>query len=245
MLDSGSTDRTCEIAVARAPRVRLAALDVPFSFGRALNRGCAQLHGDLFVFLSGHAVPRDERWLEHLLAPLSDPRVAGVYGRQVPHPDCVPWEADAIRRAYGPTPRLQHDDPFFSNANAAIRRSAWCAHPFDESLTGAEDQHFAARVQARGGLVAYAPEAAAYHSHNETIREVTIRAEREARALAAIDLLHWPGLPRAMAGAVRNGALTTALMLRDGPRRPRQLVGPAGYHAALFLGRWRATRSGP
>ncbi|MCE9636862.1 MAG: glycosyltransferase [Planctomycetes bacterium] len=244
VLDSGSSDGTREVAQARGPRVRVELLDVPFSYGRALNRGFAMLSADTICCVSGHSVPRDGAWLRSLLAPLSDPRVAAVYGRQLPHPDCVPWEAYSVLGAFGPAARLQSDDPFFSNANSAVRRSAWAAHPFDELLPTAEDQKFAVQVQSEGGLIAYAPEAAVYHSHNETFSRVRERTENEARALATFSRFRWPGTWRALVRCGRGAALRYRHVIRTGAFRADALLGPALYEIARFRGERSAVKAG-
>ena len=49
----------------------------------------------------------DARWLERLVAPLADPTVAGVYGRQIPPAGSDPVEAYFLRRTYDGTPRVK------------------------------------------------------------------------------------------------------------------------------------------
>jgi hypothetical protein len=78
----------------------------------------------------------------------------------------------------------------FSNANSAIRRSAWEEQPFDESLPGGEDLAWASRQVARGKKVSYVYDAAVCHSHMEPLREVHRRHRVEAPAH------EWPGKPR-------------------------------------------------
>ena len=82
LVDSGSTDATVAISeAAGADIVHIAPED--FSFGRALNVGCAAAHGDVLVFVSAHVYPVDEFWLERLIAPFEEhDDVSLVYGRQ-------------------------------------------------------------------------------------------------------------------------------------------------------------------
>ena len=82
VVDSGSTDRTLEIA--RSYDCRIEHIDRgEFSFGRSLNRGCEAAAGEILVFVSGHCVPADRSWLRELVRPLLDERAAYVYGRQL------------------------------------------------------------------------------------------------------------------------------------------------------------------
>jgi len=240
VLDSGSTDGTREAAAARAPRVRFEALEGRFTFGRALNEGTRRLGAEVVAYLSGHAAPRGDGWLAALLRPLADARVGAVYGRQVPWPDCPPWEARAIERTYGDVARLQRDDPRFSNANAAVRRAAWRSHPFDEDLPGAEDLRFAMDLQAAGMLVAYAPDAAVFHSHAETLGEVLRRAEREARAERSLGRWRWPGIVPALAGAAAHAWRDERWILARHGLRPLWMVQAPLVQFAKVRGRRRA-----
>src|SRR5690606_35154474 len=81
VVDSGSTDATLAIA-ARYPVKLVEIASGDFSFGRALNRGCAAASGELLVFASAHVYPVYRDWLETLTAPFDAPDVALVYGKQ-------------------------------------------------------------------------------------------------------------------------------------------------------------------
>jgi rhamnosyltransferase len=191
VVDSGSTDGTLEIVERRA-EVRL--LTIPrerFSYGRSLNIGFAAARGSLVVPLSAHAYPRDEHWLARLIRPFEDPRVAGVYGRQLPHLTAWPFVRGDYLRCFGDRPRVQTrpdriDDCFFSSANAAVRRSAWNAAAFDEDLPYAEDQLWAKTMLKLGYIIRYEPDAAVYHSHNESLLKVYRRTCNEYQAQRAV-----------------------------------------------------------
>ena len=79
--DSGSLDRTREIADARADHlVRIDKHD--FTFGFSLNAGIRVAQGRFIVIVSAHTVPMTEDWLGKLIAPLREQQVAMSYGRQ-------------------------------------------------------------------------------------------------------------------------------------------------------------------
>ena len=81
LVDSGSTDRTVEIA--RRYVDEIVPIDkAEFTFGRALNRGIEAASGDICVFPSAHVYPLYDTWLEKLAAPFRDARVVLAYGRQ-------------------------------------------------------------------------------------------------------------------------------------------------------------------
>jgi cellulose synthase/poly-beta-1,6-N-acetylglucosamine synthase-like glycosyltransferase len=81
-------------------------------------------------------------------------------------------------------PRQTH--PFCNNANAAIRRELWEAHPYDESLSGLEDLAWAHWAVEQGYTLAYVAEAEVVHVHDETPRAVYNRYRREAMAFKRI-----------------------------------------------------------
>ena len=243
VLDSGSTDRTVEIA--RRFRVRVVAI-TPESFtpGHGLNVGVAASESEVVAFLSGHALPCDEWWLRSITEPLSDERVAGCYGRQVPLLGCHPWERLDLERTFGCRPRVQTHDPFFSNANAAIRREVWERIPFREDLPGGEDHAWAAAAQAAGYCIVYNPRAAAGHSHNEGLRKLYRRAGQDRAGLLAAGLGGHYGsysLARCLAGSLR-AALRDGLALMGRGAGPGPILGAPLRRLAQGLGTYEAQR---
>ena len=84
LVDSGSVDRTRDIAAADGARiVRLRSED--FTFGHSLNVGIREARGTFIAIVSAHAIPLDENWLEQLVAPLRQDATAMVYGGQSGH----------------------------------------------------------------------------------------------------------------------------------------------------------------
>ena len=53
--------------------------------GKALNIGIEKATGDYIVCLSAHCIPKNNKWLEHLVKAIQEDNCyAGVYGRQEP-----------------------------------------------------------------------------------------------------------------------------------------------------------------
>jgi rhamnosyltransferase len=181
IVDSGSTDRTLEIA--RRHRVDVKKIDpAEFSFGRSLNRGIEAATGDVVVMASAHVYPVYDTWLEHLTKPFEDPVVALTYGRQVGGPT-TPYSESQIMATWFPADSNQRQDhPFANNANAAVRRSEWAATPYDEDLTGLEDLDWAGKALERGRSIAYVAEAPVVHLHDERFSQTLNRYRREAIA---------------------------------------------------------------
>ena len=171
VVDSGSTDSTVELASAQGARViELAA--TAFDYSKSLNLGIEHVSGDIVLSLSAHAIPVDDRWLERMVAPFDDARVAGVSGRQLPWPGAHWKETRRLRVLFPVVGRVHSlnvgDELVFSNAASAIRRSVWLEQPF--RLPAVEDLDWARRAIEAGWSIVYEAEAAVYHSHEESPR---------------------------------------------------------------------------
>lgn len=185
VVDSGSTDATVQIAEAFGARI----VSIPaeeFTFGRSLNLGIAAARSDFIVIASGHVYPVYPDWLERLLQPFVDHKVALTYGKQR-GPDGSRFSEQQIFRQWYPEQDIAHQpSPFCNNANAAVRRSLWEQHAYDETLTGLEDVAWAKWAQSQGYAVAYCAHAEIIHVHHETPRAVYERYRREAMAFKRI-----------------------------------------------------------
>jgi glycosyltransferase involved in cell wall biosynthesis len=181
LVDSGSTDDTAAIARNHgAAVVEIAPED--FTFGRSLNRGLAAAFGEFAVIASAHVYPVYPDWLERLLEPFEDDRIALAYGRQVGGESTRFPERQVFARWFPDESNPAQTHPFCNNANAAIRRDLWEQHAYDETLTGLEDLAWAKWALDRGHRVAYTAEAAVVHLHDETPRQVYNRYRREGMA---------------------------------------------------------------
>jgi rhamnosyltransferase len=178
VVDSGSQDGTPERA--RHAGVRLVEIEPSrFTHARSTNLGFREARFPIVAMLSQDALPLDKYWLDRLVAPLEDPGVAAVFGRQVPRAGCFPLESWELERSY---PMRGEPAVSYSNVNSAARRSVWEALPFDESVLIAEDRFWANEVRRRGLKVSYAPAAAVEHSHQYSLPQVYARCRAEAQA---------------------------------------------------------------
>jgi glycosyltransferase involved in cell wall biosynthesis/D-arabinose 1-dehydrogenase-like Zn-dependent alcohol dehydrogenase len=181
LVDSGSTDRTLELAKQYGARIFHIPSD-EFTFGRSLNQGCGEALGEYLVFVSGHVWPVTNNWLRNLVEPFQEPSVAMVYGRQRGTDDSRLSELHDLQRQFGPVTQILVDEPKGNNGNAAIRKSLWLNQPFDESLPGLEDVDWARKAERNGNRVYYAADASVFHLHEETLKQVYTRHLREAVA---------------------------------------------------------------
>jgi rhamnosyltransferase len=185
LVDSGSTDETLAIAESFGTRIVRIEPD-EFTFGRSLNRGVAATRGEFVVIVSAHCYPVFPDWIEQLLKSFDDPNVAVSYGKQRGGETNPYSEYQFFRKYFPDASQPRQGQPYAHNANAAIRRSLWEQHPYDETLTGLEDLAWSSWAQEQGYGVAYVAEAEVIHLHDERPAQVYNRYRREAVALKQI-----------------------------------------------------------
>ncbi len=196
VVDSGSIDRTREIAAVRASRlVQIHKHD--FTFGFSLNEGIRNSEGKFLAIISAHAMPSDRFWLANLVEPLRDSHTAMVYGRQEGVEQSKFGEFLDFPRTFGPAKQALKAPNFFANnANSAIRRDLWKQYMFDETLPGLEDIDWAKHWMEQGYIVVYQPSSAIQHVHNETWSQVRHRYYREGQAAKWIGVTGRRHLPK-------------------------------------------------
>ena len=185
LVDSGSTDSTVQVA----ERYGVKVVHIPsaeFTFGRSLNFGLRSATRELVVIASAHVYPVYPDWIESLLRPFENEKVALTYGKQR-GPDSAKYSEQQIYHQWYPdASKPDQATAFCNNANAAIRRRLCEKNPYDETLTGLEDLAWAKWAKDQGYAISYVAEAEIIHVHNETPRGVYNRYRREAMALRRI-----------------------------------------------------------
>ena len=185
VVDSGSKDQT--LAIARQFPTKIVQIKPEdFSFGYALNVGCAAATGDLLLFASAHVYPIYDDWLELMAQPFENQEVALVYGKQRGDHRNKYSEHQVFPKWFPEQSNLNQKHPFCNNANCIIRRSLWEKYPYDETLTGLEDLAWAKRILEENHRIAYQAAATIIHVHEETWANVFNRYRREAIALRLI-----------------------------------------------------------
>lgn len=185
LVDSGSSDATVQIAESHGARI-VRILPEEFTFGRSLNLGIEAATSEFIVIASAHVFPVYPDWIETLLRPFEDSSVGLVYGRQRGTQASSFSEHQIFRQWFPDADIPVQASAFCNNANAAIRRSLWQEHPYDETLTGLEDVAWARWAQSSGHHVTYSAHAEVIHAHQETPRGVYNRYRREAMAFKRI-----------------------------------------------------------
>jgi len=183
--DNASTDGTLEEIrkyTARIYHVPAGAY-VP---GRVLNQAMAATEGEFVVFVNSDCTPQNDSMLASLIEGFRDDKVAAVFGRQVPRPDCRPLMAKDTEDTYGDGARQRFWRHCFSMALSAVRRSVWERMPFREDIQYSEDIDWTWRARGQGYEIRYVPDAVVMHSHNYTVRQFYKRHFGEGRAEARI-----------------------------------------------------------
>jgi rhamnosyltransferase len=174
-IDSSSSDGTVAAVRAAGHGVHVIAR-ADFGHGRTRNEAlllCPE--AEFVVFLTQDACPQGSDWLERLLEPFTDARVALAYGRQLARPGAG-WPERHAREFNYPDRRERSEAAdltrrgvkavFCSNSFAAYRRSALQAvGGFPERLPMGEDMAAALRLLLAGYVRVYEPSACAVHSH--------------------------------------------------------------------------------
>lgn len=187
IVDSGSTDRTLEIA--RDYPVKIYEVKPEeFTWGYSLNYGFQRAKGDYVVCLSAHSLPLSENWLDILIANFKDDNVAAVMCNTLPWPDCNPFDRRGLLKKFDMPKQEIPETPLFifGNVSSAIRKSVWKEVPFDEKLSYCEDEDWRRKVKKLNFRVLYEPEAKVYHSHNETLKQIYRRTFQFAYAVQSL-----------------------------------------------------------
>jgi rhamnosyltransferase len=178
VVDSGSTDGSPEVAEALGARVHRIPPE-EFNHGATRNLGASLARGEVLVFTSQDAHAEGSETLARLVAPLRDPGVGGVYGRQVAREGAKPPEEFFLDYLYGPEPRVQRaasarelsmETTLFSNVFSATRRDVFDRFSFVGDINMSEDQEWAQRVLLAGHAIVYEPRAVVRHSHDYDLR---------------------------------------------------------------------------
>jgi len=185
--DSTSTDGTLGIIRRHNDESRIVLNDSRrYNPGRVLNEAVARSRGEIGVFLNSDAPPRNDRWLERLVAPFDDPSVGAVFGRQVARADARSLFVKDTERAFGDGRVSSRWVHFFSMANSAVRRDLALATPFETRIQYSEDIEWSYRLRRAGHDLRYIPSAVVAHSHNYTLAQSLRRHHGEGAAEAWI-----------------------------------------------------------
>ena len=185
VIDSGSTDGSPDLIRQFQPRHFKEIKPQEYNPSRVMNWGMQMARSDYGIFLNADATPQGSNWLRPLVTQLFDPKVAAVFGRQIPRPDCQAVFACDYDRCFGENRESTTWDHFFSMVSSGLRKDIWSQRGFLEKLQYAEDDEYTRWAKDHGYQIVYVPESVVMHSHNYTPAQAYKRSFGDARALAA------------------------------------------------------------
>ncbi|SDI76860.1 glycosyltransferase family 2 protein [Lutimaribacter saemankumensis] len=231
------------------------------NISEARNLGVAEAAGDVVAFIDDDAVP-EPRWLEHLVRPFEDARVAAtggfVRGR---NGISFQWKArvvDATGRAY--PARVDEERPTVlippqgravktEGTNMAVRRDLLAGMGgFDPAYRFFLDEtDLNMRLANAGHATAVVPMAEVHHAYAPSVRRTADRAVTDLHEIGASKMVFlrkhcpdqalWPGLIDEMRRAEKRRLLQQMV---DGRAEPRDVrITLAGFDAGVEEGRTR------
>lgn len=180
VIDSSSTDGTGEFVKSYADKL-ITIRQSEFDHGGTRTIAAKEASGDILIFLTQDALPKDTQSLAKLLKAFEKNGVVAAYGRQLPHSDAslfaqhlraFNYTNNSYIRSFKDSKQYGLKTAFLSDSFSAYKKSAVAnAGWFQEGTIFGEDMHLVARLLLEGGKVAYVAEAMVYHSHNYSVLE--------------------------------------------------------------------------
>lgn len=169
VIDSGSTDGTCDVAKSFASCVEV-ILPKDFNHGATRQMIINKFPDyDFYIYLTQDAELENPFALEKIVAYFSDPSVGAVCGRQIPHLDAdfFAYHARTFNypdstsiRSIADSQKLGLKTIFLSNSFAAYRRFAiQSIGGFPNDVIFGEDMYVAGKMILSGWKVAYSADA--------------------------------------------------------------------------------------
>ena len=165
-----SSDRSAEIFSRYSSRV---IKTEDYRPGKALNEAIASSQAKYICILSAHTIPANTTWLRTLHRHMTTPNLAGVYGAQLYPLHSRFLDKRDLDIFSTLTPRVEHHDSDYWNANAMFPRAVWEKQAFNETVFELEDHYWTKQLLPQGYLVHFEPEALVYHySHIKRLDRV-------------------------------------------------------------------------
>jgi glycosyltransferase involved in cell wall biosynthesis len=165
LVDSGSTDKTIEIARNYGCKI-IEIQNKDFTYGYSLNVGISKAEGEYVVVISAHCVPADQFWLNSLISPLINGEASLTFGSQQADPNARCSEFNFFEKKYNSKVNSKLVMDRFNNGNSAFTKSIWIKRQFDEKIKAQEDVLFARWHASEGSKIIFVPNSIVIHYHN-------------------------------------------------------------------------------
>lgn len=153
-----------------------------FDHGGTRRQGASYAKGDVLICMTQDALPRDRDMIRELIRPLTQPKVAASYARQIPagNAHCIEaftrgfnYPATSMVKAGEDLDRLGIKTYFCSNVCAAYVREIYEEQGgFVPRAIFNEDMIYGAGLIKAGYKIAYAADAQVIHSHDQRCIEM-------------------------------------------------------------------------
>lgn len=210
IIDSGSKDATLDIIKPYADKhPNLILKEIPnteYGHGKTRDFAAHEANGEIVVYLSHDAVPSHDRWLYEMVRPFEiNDNLLGVFGKQIPRPNCIPMlksEINAVFGGFGPDfgTTLFYKDyfvdsqgvydavSFYSDVNSASRKKTLTSTLPYQHVKYAEDQILGRDIIDNGYYKCYAPRASVFHSNDLMLKEYRRRTFDETYGLRKVGI---------------------------------------------------------
>jgi GT2 family glycosyltransferase len=161
VVDGGSTD--CTIDLIKKYPIKFVRESKRSGISAARNLGISNSNGDIVIFLDDDAVVEKD-WLENLVKPFEDERIAGVSGKVIPITNTL------FNREFAPDYDQGSDiieTKYFVGCNMAFRKSALIeVGYFDSKIKyGHDENELCSRLVSAGYRLVYTPYAVVHHDY--------------------------------------------------------------------------------
>lgn len=198
LVDNNSTDATRDIA--KKYKAKIVIIKDNFSHAYSCNAGAKAATGNLLLYTNAHSIPVSPTMVAEGMRHFADKKVATVTGDQLPPLDAGKFDKtleDAYKKFFGApqvvtyTKRTLMGRPgLLSTVNGIIRRDVWEEHPFDETLSFAEDTALAYHYISLGYNSVVDPGFSVYHYHKHPFLENVSRRIMYAKGYFAMYYAH-------------------------------------------------------
>lgn len=178
VMDSNSIDNTKSICMQFKNTKVFQVID--FNHGKTRNDGVKIAVGDIIIFMTQDAIPKDNYLIENLVKPLNND-IVGSYARQVANKNSDSIEKFSRQFNYPDFDIIKNNNRiselgiksyFFSNVcSAFIRKEFFRLGGFPEDVIMNEDMVMASKILNSNKSTYYASDAIVIHSHKYSYKE--------------------------------------------------------------------------
>lgn len=182
VINSSSTDPSTKILNKLPIDIHIHTIkQSDFDHGGTRKLATKIVDADIYLYLTQDAIPANPNSFKNLIdVLLTEEKIACAYGRQLPKSDATPLSAHARLFNYPMADQIRsYQDKRIYGIKTCFNSDSFAAYKkkplieidnFPEHLITGEDVYVAAKLLKKGYSIAYAANAAVFHSHNLSLR---------------------------------------------------------------------------